>query len=96
MSTKITESSIETFAIELLEKNGYQYIYGPAIAPDSELPGRASFEADRSVITKHLKKIFSGNDLSEDSVCANFAHTSGLLSNYRGILSSSNKGIFHA
>jgi type I restriction enzyme R subunit len=42
--TKITESSIETFAIELLEKQGYQYIYAPDIAPDSESPGRQSFE----------------------------------------------------
>jgi type I restriction enzyme R subunit len=31
----ITESAIEKFAIELLEKSGYQYVYGPAIAPDS-------------------------------------------------------------
>jgi type I restriction enzyme R subunit len=35
---KITESSIETFAIELLEKHGYQYIYGPDIAPDRDVP----------------------------------------------------------
>ena len=33
------------------------------------------FEVDRSVITKHLKNIFSENELQEDSVCANFAHT---------------------
>jgi len=44
MTNKITESSIETFAIELLEKHGYQYIYGPDIAPDSETPERTSFE----------------------------------------------------
>lgn len=41
---RITESDIEEFAIELLEKQGYQYIYGPSIAPDSETPERASFE----------------------------------------------------
>lgn len=41
---KITESHIETFAIDLLEKQGYQYIYGPDIAPDSETPARQSFE----------------------------------------------------
>ena len=35
-SSKITESSIETFAIELLEKHGYHYIYGPDIAPDAD------------------------------------------------------------
>jgi type I restriction enzyme R subunit len=43
-NSKITESAIEEFAIELLEKHGYQYIYGPDIAPDSETPERTSFE----------------------------------------------------
>ena len=32
--TKITENTIETFCIELLEKQGYEYIYAPDIAPD--------------------------------------------------------------
>lgn len=41
---RITESAIEKFAIELLEKSGYQYIYAPSIAPDSETPERESFE----------------------------------------------------
>jgi type I restriction enzyme R subunit len=41
---KITESEIEKFAIELLEKQGYQYIYAPDIAPDSETPQKSSFE----------------------------------------------------
>ena len=43
-NSKITESVIETFAIELLEKQGYQYIYAPDIAPDGERPGRQSYE----------------------------------------------------
>jgi len=30
--SKITESEIEKFAIELLEKQGYQYIYASSIA----------------------------------------------------------------
>jgi len=42
--TKITESEIEHFAIELLEEQGYSYTYGPTIAPDSESPKRESFE----------------------------------------------------
>lgn len=42
--TKISESEIETFAIELFEKLGYQYIYAPDIAPDSETPERERFE----------------------------------------------------
>ena len=42
--TRITESAIEEFAIELLEKQGYQYIYAPDIAPDSDTPERINFE----------------------------------------------------
>jgi len=42
--SRITESAIEEFAIELLEKSDYQYIYTPDIAPDSETPERARFE----------------------------------------------------
>jgi type I restriction enzyme, R subunit len=42
--TKIIESEIEQFAIDLLESQGYTYIYGPDIAPDSETPARSSFE----------------------------------------------------
>ncbi|MBN1577362.1 MAG: type I restriction endonuclease subunit R [Chitinispirillaceae bacterium] len=41
---KITESSIEQFAIDLLERQGFQYLYGPDIAPDSETPERQTFE----------------------------------------------------
>jgi len=37
MHNKINESSIETYAIELLEKQGYKYIHAPDIAPDSEV-----------------------------------------------------------
>jgi len=33
------------------------------------------FEIDRSVVTKHLKKIFEIAELYENSVCVNFAHT---------------------
>ncbi|MCK9454752.1 type I restriction endonuclease subunit R [Sulfurimonas sp.] len=42
--TKITENEIELFAIKLLEKQGFEYIYAPNIAPDSETPLRESFE----------------------------------------------------
>ncbi len=38
MSSRITEFDIEALAIELLENQGYQYIYGPDIAPDTETP----------------------------------------------------------
>lgn len=33
------------------------------------------FDIDRSVVTKHLKNIFECDELQENSVCANFAHT---------------------
>lgn len=33
------------------------------------------FDVDRSVVTKHLKNIFSQQELEEDSVCAKFAQT---------------------
>jgi type I restriction enzyme R subunit len=42
--TKITETTIEEFAIELLERLGYQYIYAPDIAHDGENPERNSYE----------------------------------------------------
>ncbi|MBU1113608.1 MAG: type I restriction endonuclease subunit R [Bacteroidetes bacterium] len=41
---KITENDIELLAIEQLEKLGYNYIYAPDIAPDSDRPERESFE----------------------------------------------------
>ncbi len=50
---KITESEIEQFAIELLEKSGYQYIYAPDIAPDSDTPERAGFED--VLLLEHLR-----------------------------------------
>ena len=52
-STLITESEIEKFAIELLETQGYQYIYAPSIAPDSETPEREIFED--VLLTKRLQ-----------------------------------------
>jgi hypothetical protein len=36
MKEKLNESQIENLAISLLEKKGYQYFYGPDIAPDAE------------------------------------------------------------
>ncbi|PKL35156.1 MAG: DEAD/DEAH box helicase [Spirochaetae bacterium HGW-Spirochaetae-1] len=53
MTTNLTESSIEQYAIDLLTGLGYQYIYGPDIAPDSESPLRGSFE--EVILTENLK-----------------------------------------
>jgi len=41
--TRIKESAIEKFAIELLEKQGWRYLYGPDIAPEEAKEERASF-----------------------------------------------------
>jgi type I restriction enzyme, R subunit len=41
--SKITESDIETLAIECLQALGFSYIYAPDIAPDSTSPERESF-----------------------------------------------------
>ena len=43
MNNKITESLIEKFAIELLERSGYEYIYAPDIAADGDNPERDSY-----------------------------------------------------
>jgi len=70
--TKITESKIEDFTIELLEKAGYQYLYGPDIAPDGEQPERHSFEdvllLDR--LRKAVNRInpFVPQDAIEDAI----------------------------
>ncbi len=42
--THLTENTIEEFAIQLLQQLGYEYIYAPDIAPDSDNPERESFE----------------------------------------------------
>lgn len=39
----LTESAIETFAIKLLERLGYDYVHAPDIAPDSDNPERRDY-----------------------------------------------------
>lgn len=41
---RITENTIEDFAIQLLEHLGYEYIYAPDIAYDGENPERSSYD----------------------------------------------------
>src|SRR5947209_17711681 len=50
----ITESDIETFAINVLESLGWNYIYGLAIAPGAETAERESFE--QVILTGRLRK----------------------------------------
>lgn len=44
--TRITENTIETFSIELLEKLGYEYIYAPIIAPDNDAATSSTDQRD--------------------------------------------------
>lgn len=57
--TRITENTIEAFAIELLEQLGYQYLYGPEVAPDAAQPERDTFEQVLLMgrLEKAIKKI---------------------------------------
>lgn len=50
---KLTESAIENFAIKLLERLGYSYVYGPDVAPDGEAPERSRF--DEVLLTGRLE-----------------------------------------
>jgi len=70
--SRITESDIEEFAIEILEKQGYQYIYAPDIAPDSDRPERNRFED--VILLDHLRKAVARinpkipSDVREDAI----------------------------
>ena len=50
---KLTENAIEEFAINLLERLGYSYVYGPDVAPDGEAPERSRF--DEVLLTGRLE-----------------------------------------
>ena len=41
------------------------------------------FDVDRSVVTKHLKKIYESGELSDKSTCANFAQVADNGKNYQ-------------
>ena len=59
MNIRITENSIEDLAIELFKQLGYEYVYAPTIAPDSDNPERNSFEDVLLVgrLTKAVQRI---------------------------------------
>jgi type I restriction enzyme, R subunit len=42
--TKLTESDIELYAIDILQKQGYEWKWGPDLAPDGGYPERSSWE----------------------------------------------------
>lgn len=41
--SKLSESAVEEFTLELLQSEGYDRVYGPDLAPDGPHPERASF-----------------------------------------------------
>lgn len=51
---KLNELHIEQIFIDMLKKQGYEYFYGPDIAPYSESPQRESFAS--VVLENHLKE----------------------------------------
>ncbi len=53
----ITESHIETFAIETLQSQGWEYIYGISVAPGAEQQERVSYE--EIVLASRLRKAVS-------------------------------------
>ena len=57
--TKLTESAIEDYAINLFERQGYSYVYGPDIAPDTAMAERQRYDEVLLVgrLEKALKRI---------------------------------------
>src|SRR5687768_4227242 len=53
----ITESNVETFAIEVLRRIGWEYIPGLSIAPGAEQQERESFE--QIILSDRLSKCIS-------------------------------------
>ena len=53
-TNKITESQIETFALEVLQTLGWEYVHGLSIAPGAENAERESFE--QIILTQRLRK----------------------------------------
>jgi type I restriction enzyme R subunit len=51
--SRLTESAIEDFAIELFERLGYDYIHAPDIAPDGDTPERSRY--DEVLLTGRLE-----------------------------------------
>ncbi len=53
MTAKLSESDIEMWAIELLQAQGYTYLYGPDIAPESATAERTRY--DEVVLVERLR-----------------------------------------
>ncbi len=53
--TRITENHIELMAIELLERQGFRYVYGPDMAPDAEGGGAERNSYEEVVLAHRLE-----------------------------------------
>src|SRR6185312_4130392 len=56
--TRIVEDHIEQMVIEELETQGYEYVFGPDIAPDGSSPERASYQ--EVVLVDRLRDALTG------------------------------------
>ncbi len=52
--THITEDEVEQYGIDLLASLGYQYVYGPDMAPDGNVPERDSYS--QVLLLERLRK----------------------------------------
>ena len=70
--TKLLESDIEQLAIERLEAKGWNYLYGPYIAPDGETPMRTSLDEVvlKEVLAKAVKRLNPTltNDVRDEAI----------------------------
>lgn len=68
----ITESHIETLALEILQSNGWEYLYGVSIAPRAEQQERQSYE--EIILVDRLRKAIAllnphiPSDAQEDAI----------------------------
>ncbi len=84
--SRLNENKIEEFSIKLFERLGYQYLYGPDIAPDGDSPERNAY--DEVLLVSRLREAISRinphiSHESQEEVIKDIKriHSSELLSN---------------
>jgi type I restriction enzyme R subunit len=85
----LTESAIESFAVKLFERLGYNYVYAPNIAPDGDRPERSRY--DEVLLTERLRAAVRRINLAIPSAALQEAikeveriHSPELLANNEG------------
>ncbi len=72
----IRNSTAEFLIFQLENKEqGIEVFYADENVWCTQKAMSSLFDCDRSVITKHLRNIFTSGELKEEAVCAKFAHT---------------------